>query len=315
MELARRCLDSTAVGVRALFARGAAPLLALSACVLWAVALSACSDTKAPVADGRYVALGDSNTSGAGLPTPDTGAPKNCYRTQSGYPTVAAKSLGRADFQTTACSGAGIESLTNSQALYPEGQAPPQIYALNGKEALVSVTIGDNDAGFGEVTKTCLNATSPSATPCRDKYVTSTGNRLVAAAAALAGPLGDALDEIHRQAPDAKVFIVGYGPIIPRDGEGCWGKVDVSAADAPVFYGWQEAITKTEKATAAAHDATYVDFFHSGAGHDACKSAKLRWTNPVQGVPSPEWPLHPTVAGANAAAALLVKTIRQSDVG
>jgi lysophospholipase L1-like esterase len=260
------------------------------------------------------VALGDSNTSGAGLPGPLAGAPKNCFRTENGYPSIAAEALGQKEFATVACSGAGMSAFAAKMALYPDGEAPPQFNALKGNETIVSLTIGDNDAGFGQVTQTCLNATSPSATPCKDEFGAD-GAKLKSAAAALAKPLGEQLDAIHDRSPRAKVFVVGYGPIIPKDGKGCWGKVNVSAADAPIFYGWQNAITETEKATAKTHAATYVDFFNAGAGHDACKSLAKRWTNPVTGVGTAGWPLHPTIIGTHAAAAMLVKSARASRLG
>lgn len=200
-------------------------------------------------------------------------------------------------------------------ALYPDGEAPPQFNALKGNETIVSVTIGDNDAGYGEVTETCLKAKSPDDTPCQDKYVTSDGNKMTEAAAALAKPLGEKLDAIRDRSPKAKIFMVGYGPIIPKDGAGCWGKVNVSASDAPYFYGWQNAISETEKATAEAHGATYVDFFNAGKGHDACQSPSKRWTNPVNGVGSAGWPLHPTLEGSRAAAAALAKAWDRSKLG
>lgn len=285
-------------------------LLALALC---AAALAGCGGSDEPVSTAtRYVALGDSNTSGAGLPTPVAGAPENCFRTESGYPAFAAKQLGLDEFESVACSGAGINSFVAIQELYPSGEAPPQFNALKGNETVVSITIGDNDAGFGEVTETCLKAKSPTDTPCADKFITDEGNKLEQAAQALAKPLGEKIDAIHDRSPKAKVFVVGYGPIIPEDGAGCWGKVNVSAADAPIFYGWQKAITETERATAAKHDATYVDFFNAGKGHDACQAASKRWTNPVNGVGAAGWPVHPTVEGSRAAAALLVKAVRGS---
>lgn len=257
------------------------------------------------------MALGDSNTSGAGLPTPMTGALENCFRTESGYPSFAAEGLGQEEFESVACSGAGMYAFGAEMRLYPDGEAPPQFDALKGNETIVSLTIGDNDAGFGEVTKSCLNAKSPSSTPCRDKYVTADENKLTEAAEALAKPLGQQLDGIRERSPKAKIFVVGYGPIIPKDGAGCWGKVNVSPIDAPLFYGWQNAITETEKATAKVHGAIYLDFFHAGVGHDACQSASKRWTNPVNGVGSAGWPLHPTLAGARAAADMLVEAYKR----
>lgn len=288
---------------------------AIASLVVLTVFLAGCGSEPSQSTASRYVALGDSNASGAGLPTPETGAPKNCFRTESGYPSIAAKALAQDEFESVACSGAGMNAFVTDMELYPDGDAPPQFNALEGNETIVSVTIGDNDAGFGEVTETCLKATSPTATPCQDKYVTSEGNKMTEAAAALGKPLGEMLDAIRDRSPKAKVFVIGYGPIIPEDGKGCWGKVNVSESDAPYFYGWQNAISETEKATAEAHGAIYVDFFNAGKGHDACQPAAERWTNPVNDVGAAGWPLHPTLEGSKAAAAALAKAWDRSRLG
>lgn len=288
---------------------------ALSAFALLAVLVSGCGSEPVTSGASRYVALGDSNTSGAGLPTPMTGALKNCYRTESGYPSLAAKKLSQKEFESAACSGAGMYSFGAEMPLYPDGEAPPQFDSLKGNETIVSVTIGDNDAGFGEVTKNCLEAKSPTDTPCQDKYVSADKNKLTEAAESLAKPLGEQLDSIREKSPKAKIFVVGYGQIIPEDGAGCWGKINVSPSDAPYFFGWQKSITDTEKAVAEEHGATYVDFFAASSGHDACQPAPDRWTNPVNDVGSAGWPLHPTIAGTQAAAAALVNAWDRSKLG
>ena len=288
------------------------PPFAIAVLVVLAAFVAGCGSDQPPSDASRYVALGDSNTSGAGLPTPMTGAPENCFRTESGYPSFAAKELKQEEFETVACSGAGMYAFGAEMLLYPDGEAPPQFHALKGNETIVSVTIGDNDAGFGEVTKTCLNAESPADTPCRDKYVTNDGNKLEEAAASLAKPFTQQLEGIHDRSPRAKIFVVGYAPIVPADGAGCWGKVNVSQTDAQLVFGWQKAINQTLRTTAEANDAIYVDLFGAGAGHDACQPAAKRWTNPVNGVGAAGWPLHPNLAGSKAAAALLAESARRS---
>ncbi len=289
--------------------------LATFAVAVVAVFVVGCGSDRSASSATRYVALGDSNTSGAGLPTPMTGAPEYCYRTESGYPSLASKRLGQDEFETVACSGAGMYAFVAEMPLVPSGEAPKQFEALKGNETIVSVTIGDNDAGFGEVTRQCLEAKTPADTPCLDKYVTADENKLTTAANKLAKPLGNSLDAIHDKSPKARVFVVGYAPIIPKDGAGCWGDINVSPQDAPIFYGWQEAIRDVEQATAKAHGATFVDLFKAGTGHDACKPADQRWTNPVSNVGAAGWPLHPTIAGSSAAADLLVGAWRRSENG
>ncbi|MGK2877490.1 MAG: SGNH/GDSL hydrolase family protein [Solirubrobacterales bacterium] len=280
--------------------------------VFLAAILAGCGTDPAPSNASRYVALGDSNASGAGLPTPETGAPENCFRTDSGYPAFAAEQLNLEEFESVACSGAGMNAFSDEIALYPDGRAPPQFDALKGNETVVSITIGDNDAGYGEVTENCLKAKNPEDTPCEDKYVTAGGNQLEQVAATLAAPLSERLSEVREHSPQARIFVVGYAPMVPAGGAGCWGKVNVSNSDAQLVFGWQKAINQTLRTTAEANEAIFVDLFAAGVGHDACQPAGRRWTNPVKGVGAAGWPLHPNLAGSKAAAAALVESVKRS---
>lgn len=287
----------------------------IASLVLLTLLLAGCGSEPSQSTASRYVALGDSNASGAGLPTPETGAPENCYRTESGYPSLAAKKLAQDEFESVACSGAGMNAFSADMALYPDGKAPPQFNALEGNETVISVTIGDNDVGYGEVTETCLKAKSPSDTPCADEYVTSGGNKLEQVVATLAAPLGEKLEAIHDRSPRAKIFVVGYAPLVPADGAGCWGRVNVSKSDARLVFDWQKALNQTLRTTAETHDALYVDLFGAGIGHDACQPESKRWTNPVNDVGAAGWPLHPNLAGSKAAAAALAESARRSKLG
>lgn len=282
--------------------------------VILAAFVAGCGDDPAPATSSasRYVALGDSNASGAGLPTPETGAPKNCYRTENSYPAFAATQLKLDEYESVACSGAGVNALDSEMALYPDGEAPPQFNALKGNETIISVTVGVNDAGLGTAAETCLKAKSQSATPCQDKFLVDGEDKLADAAAAIAKPLGEKLDAIQEKSPKAKIFLVGYAPIVPKDGAGCWGKINVSAFDAAYFYDFQQAISESEEAAAKAHGAIYVDLFKAGQGHDACQPPSKRWSNPINDVGTAGWPLHPTLSGSEAAAALLVKSTERS---
>jgi hypothetical protein len=95
---------------------------AIAGLIVLAGLFAACGSEPGPASTAsRYVALGDSNTSGAGLPGPLAGAPKNCFRTENGYPSIAAEALGQKEFATVACSGAGMSAFAAKMALYPDG--------------------------------------------------------------------------------------------------------------------------------------------------------------------------------------------------
>lgn len=291
-----------------------APLAALLAIATCALTLGVAG---ADAATGRYVALGDSNSTGSGLDGSNTvpGSPAYCYRTQNSYPSFSATALGFSDFAAATCSAAGIREFTQPQPLYDiyphvADYAPPQFDALNGSEKLVTITIGGNDSGYGTYINACLQNSNPSATPCKDAYVSGGNNALVASARdGISGRLGAAIDQIHVKSPQAEVWIVGYPRITPEDVSDCPGRIGISAGDAPVFDAWQRAVRDYAKAEAEAHDAYFVDVYAASAGHDGCQpNAADRWSNPnPAATPSGAgWSLHPTLAGETAMMQLFV---------
>lgn len=256
---------------------------------------------------GRFVALGDSDPAGSGLPPYDAGAPANCFRTVAGAPRLAAQQLGTSDYADMTCAAATIDDLWNTQYVFGQPANSPQLGALNGSEAIVTLTIGDNDSDVTAVADNCLSSSDPNSTPCRDHFGE---NGLNSMAAGIAGNLAAALDAIHARAPRAKVFLVGYPRILPQDVSSCWGRINVTAGDAPLVTGWQQAINETQKGVAAAHGATFVDLFNAWApGRDGCSSAATAWVKP-QIDPPDGWPLHPTLLGQQQAAALLAATVK-----
>lgn len=302
--------------MQTLLPRPTKPLVALFAIALSAIGLCALGAVRADAA-GRYVAFGDSNSTGSGL-HPDTvpGSPPLCYQTQNSYPTFVASTLGFSDFASATCAAAGIREFTLSQPLYngswtPSAYAPPQFDKLNGTETLVSITIGGNDSGYGTYAAACLENTNPSATPCKDNYVSNGVNALVESARnGITNRLGAAIDQIHTISPNAEVWVIGYPRMTPVDVSNCPGKIGISSGDAPVFNAWQVAINDFARAETEAHDAYYVDVFTPSEGHDGCQSNTAdRWSNPGQAATTSGWSLHPTLNGQTAMASLFIDAL------
>lgn len=280
--------------MQSLLPRFLAPSLALLALAVVAIAPADAG------AAGRYVALGDSNATGSGLDPSNNVAP--CYRTQNSYSAFTATALGISDFVSVACSGAGINEFTNP--FVAAGNTAPQFNTLLGTETLVSITIGANDSGYGYYVDACLKNPNLSTTPCKDDFVSNGVNSLVTSARdGLTNRLGPAIDEIHRRAPKAEVWVIGYPRLIPPDGANCPGRVEVSTGDAPVFNAWQAALNDYARAETEAHDAYFVDVFTPSAGHDGCQiDPATRWSNPKFAAmpPGAGWDFHPTLAGETA---------------
>ena len=91
----------------------------------------------------RYVALGSSMAAGPGIRPRAAGAPWASGRSARNYPHLVAERLDLNLVDVTYSGATTTHVLSDNQR-----GAPPQIAALNGSEALVTVTIGGNDVGY-----------------------------------------------------------------------------------------------------------------------------------------------------------------------
>jgi lysophospholipase L1-like esterase len=111
------------------------------------------ADSQPPTGSAKYVALGDSYSSGEGN-SPYIAEAGDCHRSlDSAWPTLLAEAL-PSQLELTAniaCSGATTEALTGTF----KGQ-PPQLEALQKlSPKIVTVTIGGNDIGFASTLQDC----------------------------------------------------------------------------------------------------------------------------------------------------------------
>lgn len=266
----------------------------------------------APEADGvtEYVALGDSYVAGPGIPS-QTGLPLGCARSDHDYPSIVRATLRPTRFHDVSCSGATTADLTSAQPV-PGGSNPAQLEALTAATELVTLGIGGNDIGFGQIIITCgkLSSSKPLGAACRDHF----GQGGLAARIKAAAPKVDAvLAAIRERAPRARVLLVGYPTILPDSGPGCYPVVPFSPGDV----GW---LRETEKdlnamlAQRAAHGgAEFVDTYRPSIGHDVCQLPGRKWVEGL--VPSsPAAPAHPNALGMRNSAAAVLKSVRAQDL-
>jgi len=172
---------------------------------------------------GRYVALGDSYSSGEGAPPfmagTDTSSDQ-CHRSAEAYPEQLvqrhAGGVIPATVEFWACSGSVISDFTSNNHSWGE---PPQFGRLvPGDATLVTLGIGGNDIGFSEVVETCLKVeaawmqqNSKYKAECRNALNKGTMAKIANLAVA---PL---YEEIRKDAPYAEVYVMGYPRVLPAN--------------------------------------------------------------------------------------------------
>jgi endoglucanase len=183
---------------------------------------SATSDVVHIRLPARYFALGDSYSSGEGVPPFQEGTDTDidrCHRAEDAYPELLVRDDAGGPIPASvdfwACSGA----LTTNFSSEPEFGEPPQLSRMARRDAtLVSFSIGGNDIGFAHIGATCLkvNATvfeqvNPDyREDCRDVLDAST----MAEVNSL--PLASAFSAIRATAPLADVYVMGYPRVLPE---------------------------------------------------------------------------------------------------
>lgn len=261
--------------------------------------------TAAPPA--RYVALGDSYTSSplTGLPVGQNGL--GCTRSHNNYPHLVQHAVRATSFADVSCGGAQTGDLYHPQTGPLGGTNPPQLGAVTADTTLVTMGLGGNDIGFGEILQGCFSLL-PFGTPCRDRF-TAGGVDQLAARIAAAGPrIAQAIADIRAAAPDAAIWVVGYPAVLPDSGPACWSPLlPVTNGDAVYLRDTERALNRmlADRAAAAGPGVHFADTYTPSIGHDACALPGVKWVEGL--VPlAPAAPVHPNALGsAGMAAAVL----------
>ncbi|MFF4602216.1 SGNH/GDSL hydrolase family protein [Streptomyces sp. NPDC001339] len=231
---------------------------------------SAAASAQLPTATG-YVALGDSYSSGVGAGSYDSDS-GSCKRSAKAYPALWAADNSPSSFSFTACSGARTGDVLNNQ-----------LGPLNGTTGLVSITIGGNDAGFGDAMKTCaLQGESACLARVAEarKYITTT----------LPGRLDTVYGAITGKAPAARVVVLGYPRLYQLGGSCAAGLSEKSRA---ALNAAADDINDVTAKRAADHGFGFADVTRTFTGHELCSGSP--WLHSVT-IPVDE-SYHPTAAG------------------
>lgn len=258
------------------------------------------ANTPAPRVD--YVALGDSYSAGPLIPAQELMAGL-CLRSTHDYPALLARLLQVDSFADVTCTGAKTYDLSRSVPNQLPGPPPrPQLEAVRPGTDLVTVGIGGNDYGlFSTVFRRCseVAATDPAGAPCRRLFTVDGVDTLSRDAAAVEGRVATVLSDLHRRAPGAEVWVVGYPRLFPA--HGTCAAVPFATGD----YRWadrvERAVNASLRAAAAAGGAGYVDLYAASRGHDVCAGSRA-WVNGSEDRLGVAAAYHPLRAGMEGAA-------------
>jgi lysophospholipase L1-like esterase len=230
----------------------------------------------------KYVALGDSYSSGTGT---RTFYESSCQRSVYAYPYLLHEAHPSWTFVDAACSGATTSTLLSSQ-----------VSSVTSDTNWVTYTIGGNDAGFSHVITEC-------ALP---GWLSNCNGAINEAQSIIKNTLPGRLDtvnnEIKSRAPSAKVIALDYPKLF--NGEDCNAFTWFSPSEESRLNETAELLKNTVSAAVTRAGANFVfrDVIPSFIGHAVCDGGGGSSTEWINGLSSPtSESYHPKVAGhANA---------------
>jgi lysophospholipase L1-like esterase len=202
-------------------------------------------------AGDRYVALGDSYSSGVGAGS-YLSSSGSCTRSANAYSALWAAAHAPASYTSVACSGATTTSVTNTQ-----------LSALSSTTTLVSITVGGNDVGFANIMSTCaLYGT----TDCVNAVQAAEN----VAQTQLPGRLDTVYNGIRSAAPNARVVVLDY-PVFYQLNTFCVGLSGTSRAKIDEGINLLDGVLSS---AAGRHGFTFADVRSIFVGHQLCSGDK-----------------------------------------
>ncbi|KYH45349.1 SGNH/GDSL hydrolase family protein [Branchiibius sp. NY16-3462-2] len=227
-----------------------------------------------PTADAatvRYVALGDSYSSGVGAGS-YLSSSGDCDRSTNAYSALWATANHPTSYVSVACSGAKTTDVLSNQ-----------VSALSSSTTLVSITIGGNDENFAGIMQDCnLKGTTTCVNEINAAKADATAN--------LPGKLAKVYTAIKGKAPNAHVVVLGYPDFYDLD-KSCIGLSQSSRTAIDSGIDLLDSLTKTAASKAGF---TFGDVRSTFRGHEICDSG--RWLHSVNLLDIEE-SYHPTATG------------------
>jgi lysophospholipase L1-like esterase len=231
----------------------------------------------------KYVALGDSYSSGTG--TRSYTLDSTCQRGVYAYPYLVAQARPNTSLTFVACSGAQTADVLNKQ-----------VSSVTTDTRFVTITIGGNDAGFSSVITQCA---LPWPWTC-DSDVTNAQNFI---RYTLPGRLDNVYNSIRSHAPTATVIVLGYPRLFM--GVDCNAGTFFSSSEMTKLNATADLLRDVTSARAAAHGFVFKDAIPPFIGHAVCSSTE--WLNGLSDPVSDSY--HPNRTGHSSGYAPLVRSV------
>lgn len=240
-----------------------------------------------------YVALGDSYAA-MGSTTASTTGPDHCLRSVDNYPGQVLEDA-RVTGRDVTCQGAVTADLLQPRQA-GEQTIPAQVDALSPDTNVVSLSIGGNDIGFGDVVG-CFLAAMQAGRPsdCATTWQQSIDTRLAG--------LPERLDEVYQAIAEhsdrARVITTGYLPVL-APGDDCPEISVLSPGDRTWVVTLTGQVNQVVADAAQRHGAEMV-LSEQSDEHTGCAAPAQRWVD-FFGSQTGAFPMHPTPTGQAAMA-------------
>ncbi|AJK69316.1 SGNH/GDSL hydrolase family protein [Corynebacterium marinum] len=270
--------------------------LASAPVVLASLGLAACGsavpapvDVSAPVQVARdYVALGDSYAALGGT-SADTTGPDHCLRSSDNYPAGVLADA-RVTGRDATCQGAVTADLLRPRHT-GSGTIPAQLDALTDSTELVTLSIGGNDIGFGDIAGCFLTAMlAGRESDCAAAWKESVAARMTG----LPAQLDEVYRAIEERSGGARVIATGYLPLL-APGDRCTEVELLGDADRAWVVSLTDEVNRIAAEAAERHGAEIV-LPEAAENHTGCAAPGDRWVD-FLGSETGAFPMHPTPAG------------------
>lgn len=237
-----------------------------------------CLALAAPALATRYVALGDSYSSGTGT---RTFYEPECQRSVYAYPYLLHEAHLGWTFVDAACAGATTSTLLSSQ-----------VSSVNAETNWVTYTIGGNDAGFSHVITECaLPSWASDCYGAIEEAQTFIRNTLP-------GRLDQVNEAIKSRAPNAEVIVLDYPRLF--NGENCNAFTFFTSGEEARLNETADLLKSVTSAAATRAGSHFVfrDVIPAFIGHAVCDGGSGSTTEWINGLSDPvSESYHPKVQG------------------